>query len=221
VLAGAVLLVPERLLAQDRVELDPQFLGAAPRALLRARRQEDFDRRLRRDHGADVAALRDPVAALQELALLRDEGAAHLLVRRDLRRGLRHLGVADGLGHVLAVRDHPIAQFELQLLGSLRRRPAVPQQHQRRCPVHSPGIEVGEAERLGHRPRHGALARPGGPVDRHHHVADYRRQEGAVVIRPAGGTPAGGILCGRPHDIQPTRVFRATVLGQRGRRHLR
>ena len=118
----------------------------------------------------------------QERTLRGDHLLAHPGVGRDLGHLGGDLGGADRLGHVAARDAHPVAVVSRldadrlvagqrrQRLGIGRRDPALLGQPGDRA-VHGPGVEVGRPEPPGDRPRDRALARAGGPVDRHDHAA--------------------------------------------------
>ena len=131
--------------------------------------QEHLDRRVGRDHRADVAALGHPVAHRHQLALLAHQRLTHRGVGGHARGGLGHLGGADGVGHVPAVGHDPVAQLEVDGRGRLGRRAALAEQLQAHRAVHRARVEVGEAQRLRRGARHRALAGPGGPVDSYDH----------------------------------------------------
>ena len=87
VLAAAVALVAHRLLLEHDGGVGAELGGAAARALLGRRGEEDLDLGVGHDDGADVAALGDPVALAEQAPLLGDERRAHARVgRRRARR---------------------------------------------------------------------------------------------------------------------------------------
>ncbi len=106
VLALAITLVAQGLLGEDGGLLGAQLTGAPARALGRARRQEDLQRRVRRHDRTDVAPLGHPVALGDQASLARHERLAHARVRGHARGRLGDLGGADLLGHVTAVEQH-------------------------------------------------------------------------------------------------------------------
>ena len=152
---------------------------AAARALIEARVEPDLELGVRRDHGADVAALGHPVPGGQQRALARGHRGADRRVGGAARRLARDLRGADRVGDVGAVEQHPaVVEGDVQ-----RRRVAVA--GQRDGAVHRPGVQVREAERVGHGARHGGLAGPGGP---------------SIAISIAqGAAGAGGPGRGRDH----------------------
>jgi len=83
-------------------------------------------------------------------------------VNRHARGRLGHLGRANRLAHVLAVKGHPAGlEADLEGAGDVPDREAIvnigpgAQHRQRDRAVHRAGIQVGEAEAFGERPRDG------------------------------------------------------------------
>ncbi len=83
VLAVAVAGVAAALGVEHRLEVLAGLRRAAPRPLLVGGGEEDLQRRLGADDGADVAALGDVVGGGDQLALAGDHRLAHLRVDRD------------------------------------------------------------------------------------------------------------------------------------------
>ena len=69
--------------------------GAAAGALLVGGGEEDLQRRVGADHGADVAALGDVAAGGDQLALAGDHRLAHPGMDGDAGGGVGHPGLAD------------------------------------------------------------------------------------------------------------------------------
>ena len=85
VLARGVALVAQTLLGEHDRLLSAELVGASPRAHARVRGEEDLQAGVRRHDRADVAALGDPVAVGEQLALLGHERRAHAGIRGDAR----------------------------------------------------------------------------------------------------------------------------------------
>src|SRR3954471_1823881 len=86
VLALGVLRVAQRLVLHHDAPVGAELARPPAGAFLRRGREVDLQLGARRHHRADVAPLPHPVAALQHLALLRDERRAHAGIRADPRR---------------------------------------------------------------------------------------------------------------------------------------
>ena len=82
-LARGVALVAQRLLDEHRLHVGAELRRAPACALARIGREEDLQRSVGSDDGADVASLRDPIAALDQLALLGHERLAYAGVGGD------------------------------------------------------------------------------------------------------------------------------------------
>ncbi len=109
-------------------------LGRPPaRPLLLARGQEDLQRRVRADHGADVAALGHVAPGLDQLALARDHRLADLRVDRDPRGGGRDLGRRGSRSLTSRPSRRTTVAVELDLAGRGRARRA-PRRRRGRCP---------------------------------------------------------------------------------------
>ena len=156
--------------------------------------EEDLQRRVGADHGADVAALGDVAAGGDQLALAGDHRLAHARVDGDARGGLGHLGLADRGADVLAVELDPLA-VERDLERARRARAiavgvvevgAALERRQRHAAVHRPGVEVGEAELRGDGAGDGGLAGPGGPVDGDDHGRQRRDWRALAALRARG-----------------------------------
>ena len=80
-----VALVAQTLLGEHDRLLSAELVGASPRAHARVRGEEDLQLGVRRDDRADVAALGDPVAVGEQLALLGHERRAHAGISGDAR----------------------------------------------------------------------------------------------------------------------------------------
>ena len=124
VLALGVAGVAAALGVEDRGGVLPGLGGAAARPLLVARREEDLQRRVGADHGADVAALGDVVAGRDQRPLAGDHRLAHPRVDRDARGVRGHLGAADRVADVAPVEQHAApVEFDLEARGERRRAP--------------------------------------------------------------------------------------------------
>ena len=80
---------------EDRGGVLPGLGGAALRPLLVGGGEEDLQRRVGADHGADVAALGDVVTGRDQLPLAGDHRLAHRRMHGDPRGVRGHLGPAD------------------------------------------------------------------------------------------------------------------------------
>ena len=168
-LARAVLLVPKRLVAQDRVPIRAQLQRPAASPGLRAGGEEELQFRLGHHDGPDVPPLRDPVAPAHERALLVHQGRSDRGVGGHMRCGLRNLGRPDRLRHVTAGDRDPLSQGDLDPARLRRGLAAVFDRQQCNGAVHRPRIEVGEAQRRRSGARNSALAGARGPVDGNDH----------------------------------------------------
>src|SRR6266571_2116487 len=167
----------------------PGPLGEPPPSPLRgAGGEEDLERRVRKNHGSDVAAVHhDPPGMLERrLALLHVHPVPHLGNRGQRRNPARHALGPNRLPHVyprhlgpedLVHQDQPHGQVlgepdELLRAPPLLRPPSlVPEIVQRRQgdrPVQGTGVEMGPAEPPGHGGPGGALPGCRRPVDRDH-----------------------------------------------------
>ena len=165
----------------------PRLVGAPARALFVRRRQEDLQRRVGADHGADVAALGDVVARPRSArAGARPSPRGPRDAPRPARRPRPTSGARIACADVLsrrAARRCP-SKASSSPRGQLGHRLAVvevdpgPQGREGDAAVHRPRVEVGEAERRGDAARDGGLAGPGGPVDRDHHGGGEDRLRG-------------------------------------------
>ncbi len=172
VLALGVAGVAAALGVEHRFEVLAGLRRAAARPLLVGGGEEDLERRLGADHGADVAPLGDVVGGGDQLALALDHRLAHAGVDGDPGGGGGHLRVADRGADVAPAEQHPAAvEVDLEPGGQFVQRRAVVEvgagleRGQRHAAVHRPGVEVGEAELGGDRASDGGLAGPGGTVD--------------------------------------------------------
>ena len=151
----------------------PEVGGAAARALGRIGVEEDLDRGVGRDDGADVAALGDPVAR-------RRRSPAACAPARRAPRGRRRpceasLGHARRRGSRRSRRGRRSAPARRPRSRSARR----PRRRARRssrggeadAAVHRPGVQVREAEPCGDGARDRGLSGPGGTVDGDDHGA--------------------------------------------------
>ena len=87
-----------------------------------ARVEEHLDGGVRRDDGADVAALGDPVAGARSArAGARRAPRARPGRRRPRRRGRSTAGRADRVGHVAPAEQHALAERDLERGGDLGR----------------------------------------------------------------------------------------------------
>ena len=94
--ARGVALVAQAQVGGERVGADLRPLGQPPgRAHRAVGVQVDLDRGLRRDDGADVAALDHDVAVVGELLLARAHHLAHGRMARDDRDEAVDVGLAD------------------------------------------------------------------------------------------------------------------------------
>src|SRR5207248_8972684 len=140
--------------------------------------QVDLDRRVRRDGGADVAALDDGVPPDRELPLALPHHAAHLRMARDDGDDAVDARAADRRGDVR--RGDEDAAVLVELDGTRLREPPEPLRLVERDPladrepreraVHRARVDVAEAETLREPPRDGALAGTGGAIDRDDHA---------------------------------------------------
>jgi hypothetical protein len=172
VLAAAVLLVAQRLILKHHSPVAAELLRAALGALLGARGEEDLELGLRGHDRSYVPALGDPIALLEQRALLVHEGRAHRLVRGDPRRSLAHLWRADRLGHVAAVRPDALAELDLESAGRLHGFSPALVGRERGGAVHRTGVEVRVAEPLGEAARDSALPGTGRSVDGDDHARE-------------------------------------------------
>ena len=102
---------------QHGVRVGAELRRAPACALLGRGIEEDLHRRIGGHDRPDVAALGHPVAVRESSSrCFSHERRAHRRVGGDLRGGLGHLGRPDRLGHVLAVRDHALAELDVELL---------------------------------------------------------------------------------------------------------
>ena len=136
-----------------------------------------LDLGLRRDDGADVAALDHDVALLAELPLPLAHHLAHRRVPRDDRDHpvdprvadrRRDVGAGDPHAAVLVERDRLLPRQLGQQLGLAERNAPLHREPRQRA-IHRAGVEVAEAEPLRERACHCALAGAGRPVDRNDH----------------------------------------------------
>ncbi len=111
------------------------------------------------------------------------------------------LRLADRRGHVGAVDPHAIVVVEPHglLLRELRERVGVAEleaalhREPRERAVHRAGVEVAEAEPLGERARHSALARSRRPVDRDDHQCSFSECRRVTDERKASEARTQGI----------------------------
>ena len=144
-----VALVALELVLQHGLVVGAELLGAPPGAHLGRGGEEDLDLRVRAHDGADVAALGDPVAVLEDLLLLAHERHPHADVGADLRGRFRDRGRADRVGDVTAVEQHAVAQLDLERLGDLGRLAAPLAHGERDAAIHRARVEISEAQPLG------------------------------------------------------------------------
>src|SRR5215218_6576558 len=172
--ARRIALVAQAQVGCERVRTDLRPLREAAAGAHRALGIEvDLHLGLRRDHGADVAALDHDIAFVRELALALPHHRAHGRVPRDHRHEAVDIGPADRGGDVgLADRDAAalveadgIVGRELAQLLAVRERDAALAREPRERPVHRAGVEIAEAQLLGEAPGDRALAGPRRPVD--------------------------------------------------------
>ena len=148
----------------------PRCGDAAAGALFRVGGEEDLDGGVGRDHGGDVAALRDPVAVGHDRLLLGDQRVADALVGCDLDAALGDLGRADrSVTSSPSMRTRSPTSMSM-LRGDLR-RVAAGLRGECDGAVHRPRIEVGEAELARDCASHRGLAGSGRAVDRDDHSA--------------------------------------------------
>jgi hypothetical protein len=146
--------------------------------------EPDLQLGLRPDDGADVAALDDGVALLEEAALRLAHRLAHVRVAGDLRdaRVDHRCAQARILGHA---RRETAETRERARVVEIRARI---ERRERDGAVHRAGIEVAVAEAARDLARHRGLARPGRAVDRDHHsgwrVGDHHPEPGCERWRP-------------------------------------
>ena len=131
--------------------------------------EEHLDLGVGRDDGADVAALGDPVAVREQLALLRDERLAHAGSAATREAASDDSGVADRLGDVARRRAARGRRARCATLARPRRRRRRVGGGERDAAVHRARVQVREAEPLGDGAGDGGLAGPRGPVDRDDH----------------------------------------------------
>ncbi len=137
-----------------------------------------------RDHRADVAALGNPVAVEDQLALFGHQRRAHVGIGGDDGRGLGDLGRPDRLADVAPVEQHrrrapgwPAARVDARRACQLAKsagalgQPAAGalKREQGDGAVHRPAVQVGEAERTGELAGDRGLAGTGGAVDGDQH----------------------------------------------------
>ena len=143
-----------------------QLSGAARRAHVRPRRQEDLDLRVGKDVGADVAALHHDVDVARQGALLIDQHTPDAGQSGDERGRGAGVQRADGGAHVTLADEEPPVAAETQRGGEsdghdgglvVERHTGLSSQKADR-PVHGAGVQVDVAKPGGHGARHRALA---------------------------------------------------------------
>ncbi len=163
-----------------------------------------------RDDGADIAALDDDVSVAAEVALPVAHHLPHLGMARDDRDEPVDLGAPDRRGHVGAGDEAAAVGVEVDrvLRGqpaeprALVHRHAVAQRKPGQRPVHRARVEVSEAESLGEPARDGALAGPGGPVDRDDHALPAPPKAFRVRVAAVGITVVSGAGGSSPSDLR-------------------
>ena len=167
-------LVAELEVGRERVGADLGPLGLpAPRAHRGVGDEVDLHLGLRRDDGADVAALDHDVALGAELALALAHHLAHLRVARDDRHHPVDPHLADRVGDVGVVdvargrrssKTTGFSRASAPSAGPSPRSSAAAEREPGQAAVHRAGVEVAEAEPLGERSRATVLLpAPAGP----------------------------------------------------------
>jgi hypothetical protein len=155
VLATLVAGVALALRGEDRGWILARLRRPPPGALLGRGGEEDLERRVGADHGADVATLGDVAAGGDQPPLLRHHRLSHRRMDRDERGCLGDARLADRRADVAPVElDPPAVERDRQRARHLPDRclvaelSAALERRQRHAAIHRPRVEVGEAESL-------------------------------------------------------------------------
>jgi len=168
-------------------------------ALVAGGGQENLQRRAGGDDRADVAALGDVVAVLDQSALALDHRRADLRMDRHPGGRAANLGLANPGGDVLTVQRHqgraqldPQAPCQLSHGIAVGQVESVTKRRNRDRAIHGPGIEVCEAEALCDGARDRGFARACGSVNCDDHGPNARRSPRTLPGSPFGGAPGRG-----------------------------